>query len=105
MNIYGSPLSPFVARVILACHHKGLKYDVVMPEGGLKTPEFLSMNPFGKIPTVKIGRSTLYKSDVIVPYLDEANTKKKLIPGSVAAAGKARSRKAGRMTAVPIGAP
>ena len=90
MNIFGSPLSPFVARVILACDHKGLEYNVVMPEGGLKTPEFLSMNPFGKIPTVKIGRSTLYESDVIVPYLDETHPKKKLIPGSAAAAGKAR---------------
>ncbi len=90
MIIYGSPLSPFVARVILACDHKGLDYEVVMPEGGLKTPEFLSMNPFGKIPTIKVGRNALYESDVIVPYLDEAHPKKNVIPASASAAGKAR---------------
>ncbi len=90
MIIYGSPLSPFVARVILACDHKGIAYDIVMPEGGLKTPEFLSMNPFGKIPTIKAGGTTLYESDVIVPFLDESHPKKKVIPASAAAAGKAR---------------
>ena len=90
MIIYGSALSPFVARVILACDHKGLDYEAVMPEGGLKTPEFLSMNPFGKIPTVKIGRNTLFESDVIIPFLDESHPKKKVIPASATAAGKAR---------------
>ena len=46
MKIFGSPLSPFVARVILACDHKGIEHSVEMPEGGLKSPEFLSLNPF-----------------------------------------------------------
>lgn len=90
MKIYGSPLSPFVARVMLVCDHKGLPYDVAMPDGGLKTPEFLALNPFGKIPTVQDGRDTLFESDVIVPFLDEKYPKKKVIPASAAAAGKAR---------------
>jgi len=90
MKIYGSLLSPFVARVILACDHKGLNYDIEMPAGGLKTADFLAMNPFGKMPTIKIGRATLYESDVIVSYLDEAHPKKKIIPGSAATASKAR---------------
>lgn len=90
MIIYGSPLSPFVARVILACHHKGLAHEVVMPKGGLKTPEFLALNPFGKVQTVKDGAMTLYESSVIVPYLDGNYPKKNVIPASAAAAGKAR---------------
>ncbi len=90
MKIYGSPLSPFVARVILACDHKGLAYSLEMPESGLKSPDFLSLNPFGKIPTIKDGRTALYESGVIIPYLDDTRAKKKVIPGSAAAAGKAR---------------
>ena len=90
MKIYGSPLSPFVARVVLACAHKKLKYSIEMPEGGLKTPDFLSMNPLGKIPTMKDGSTVLHESGVIVPYLDEKYPKKKVIPASPAAAGKAR---------------
>lgn len=90
MKIFGSPLSPFVARVIIACDHKGIEHSVEMPEGGLKSPEFLSLNPFGKIPTIKDGRTSLYESGVIIPYLDDTRAKKKLIPGSASAAGKAR---------------
>ncbi len=90
MHIYGSPLSPFVARVILACEHKGLAYSISMPEGGLKTPEYLALNPFGKIPTVKDGANVVYESNVIVAYLDDKYPKKKkVIPASPAAAGKA----------------
>ncbi|NKB45450.1 MAG: hypothetical protein GKS03_14355 [Alphaproteobacteria bacterium] len=91
MHIYGSPLSPFVARVILACEYKGLKYTISMPEGGLKTPEYLALNPFGKIPTVKDGSTVIYESNVIVHYLDEKYPKKKkVIPASASAAGKAQ---------------
>lgn len=90
MKIYGSALSPFVARVILACEHKGLDYSLLMPEGGMKTPEFLAMNPFGKMPTVKDGSTVVYESNVILPYLDDKNPKtKKIIPAAAAAAGKA----------------
>ena len=90
MHIYGSPLSPFVARVILACTHKGLDFTIAMPEGGLKTPEYLALNPFGKIPTVKDGSTVLFESGVILPYLDDKYPKKKkVIPASPAAAGKA----------------
>lgn len=91
MKIFGSALSPFVARVILACEHKGLDYSLVMPEGGMKTPEFLAMNPFGKMPTVKDGSTILYESNVILPYLDDKNPKKKkIIPAPPATAAKAR---------------
>jgi|TARA_B110000438_G_C15619556_1_gene565922 glutathione S-transferase len=90
MKIHGSPLSPFVARVILACDHKGLSYGVVMPKGGLKTPEFLALNPFGKIPTVQDGQTTIFESDVVVEYLENKYPKKKIIPASAAAAGNVR---------------
>ena len=90
MKIFGSALSPFVARVILACEYKGLDYSLIMPNGGMKTPEFLAMNPFGKMPTVKDGSTIVYESNVILPYLDDKNPKKKIIPASAAAAGKAR---------------
>lgn len=90
MKIYGSALSPFVARVLLACDHKGLDYSLEMPEGGMKGDDYLAMNPFGKIPTIKDGSTVLYESGVIVPYIDEKHPKKKVIPASPAAAAKAR---------------
>lgn len=90
MKIFGSALSPFVARVLLACDHKGIDYTVEMPEGGLKSEGYLALNPFGKIPTIKDGSTVLYESDVIVNYLDDKNPKKKVIPAAAGSAAKAR---------------
>ena len=90
MNIYGSPLSPFVARVMMTCDYKKLSYDLIMPEGGLKTAEYLSLNPFGKMPAIKDGRHVLYESGVIIDYLEDKYPQKRIIPKSATAAGKSR---------------
>jgi glutathione S-transferase len=90
MEIYGGILSPYVARVILTARHKGLKHKLIMPEGGLKTPEFLAMNPLGKIPTIKDGKTILFESGVIVDYLDAKSKKNRIVPASAKDAARAR---------------
>jgi glutathione S-transferase len=90
ITVYGSVLSPFVARVLLACGYKGLATELTMPKDGIKSPEFLKLNPFGKIPTIKDGGMALYESAVIVDYLDAKYKKKKLIPAAAKAMGQAR---------------
>ncbi len=90
MRIYGAILSPFVCRVLLALRHKGVKHEVVMPEDGIKTPEYLAMNPLGKMPTLKDGATVLPESSVICEYIDEKYPKKRIIPATPKAAGMAR---------------
>ncbi len=90
MKIYGAILSPFVCRVLMALRHKGIKHEVEMPADGLKTPEFLKLNPIGKIPVMKDGATILPESGVIVEYIDTKFPKKKIIPGTAKAAGLAR---------------
>jgi glutathione S-transferase len=90
MDVYGGILSPYVARVILTARHKGLKHKLIMPQGGLKTPEYLALNPLGKIPTLKDGSTVLYESAVIVDYLDAKYKKKRIVPASAKDAAKAR---------------
>jgi glutathione S-transferase len=90
ITVYGSVLSPFVARVLLTCGYKGLVTELSMPKDGIKSPEFLKLNPFGKIPTIKDGTTVLYESTVIVDYLDAKYKKKKLIPAAAKAMGQAR---------------
>ena len=72
MHVYGSILSPFVCRVAIALRHKNIKHEIIMPEGGIKSPEFLKMNPFGKMPTIRDGKIILPESSVILEYI-EAN--------------------------------
>ncbi|MCB2108101.1 MAG: glutathione S-transferase family protein [Rhodobacteraceae bacterium] len=90
MEIYGGILSPYVARVILVARHKGIKHKLITPEGGIKTPEFLKMNPLGKIPTIKDGKTVLFESAVIVDYLDAKSKKNRVIPAKASDAAKAR---------------
>lgn len=90
ITVYGSVLSPFVARVLLACDYKGLETVVTMPKDGIKSPEYLKLNPFGKIPAIKDGSVVLYESAVIVDYLDTKYKKKKLVPASAKAMAQTR---------------
>ena len=90
MDIYGGILSPYVARVVLTARHKGIKHKVIMPEGGLKSPEFLKLNPLGKIPTIKDGANVLFESSVIVDYLEAKYKKNRIVPAKASDVAKAR---------------
>lgn len=90
MKVYGAILSPFVCRVILALQYKGIDHEVIMPKDGMKTPEYLAMNPMGKMPTLKDGATVLPESSVIVEYIDAKYPKRPIIPGTAKAAAKAR---------------
>ncbi len=70
---YGSG-SPPAWRVWLALEFKGLAYDFKLMSfdaGDLKRPEFLALNPRGRVPTVVDGDFALYESNAIVEYLEE----------------------------------
>lgn len=77
MKLLNSPLSPFAARVRLAIHAKSLPVEMV-PAGmwlpsGQKSPEYLAVNPIGKVPTLVLADgSALPESDTIVEYLADA---------------------------------
>lgn len=90
MRIYGAILSPFVCRVLLALRHKGVQHEVIMPKDGIKTPEYLAMNPLGKVPTMKDGATVLPESSVICEYIDEKYPRKKIIPATPKAAAMVR---------------
>lgn len=70
---YGSG-SPPAWRVWLALEFKGLAYDFKLMSfdaGDLKRPEFLALNPRGRVPTIVDGDFALYESNAIVEYLEE----------------------------------
>jgi len=66
--------SPFAWRVWLGLEHKSLPYDLKsmsFSDGSLKTPEYLEINPRGKVPTIVDDGFSLYESATILEYLDE----------------------------------
>lgn len=80
VTLFSMPVSNFGARARFVKYLKGLDdndVEVIHPStlGGMKSPEYLSMNPLGKVPAAIVredGEETiLFESMVIVEYLCE----------------------------------
>ena len=74
MKIYSIQLSNNCRRVNATVQHLGLTAEVIDPSfGDLKTPEYLAMNPNGKVPLLVDGELKLWESRAIMQYV--ASTK------------------------------
>lgn len=72
MKLYTSPISPFGARVSIAAKVKGIEIEHIRPVGGLRTPEFLALNPIAKIPVLILDSgAVLPESQTILNYLED----------------------------------
>jgi glutathione S-transferase len=81
MKLYGGDLSPFVQRVKMQLAAKGLAYEYAPPPGGMKSDEYLTINPIGKIPClVTDSGMSLPESEVIVEFIEDAYPKPMLRP-------------------------
>ena len=73
LEIYWGSGSPFAWRVLLALEIKRIPYASKLIEFSKqqhKTPEFLALNPRGKVPTIRDGDFVLWESLAILAYLD-----------------------------------
>jgi glutathione S-transferase len=71
LKVYGTPMSR-TARTLWMCRELGLPFELVsvqFADGSTKTPEYLALNPNGRIPTIQDGDFTLYESMAINLYL------------------------------------
>ena len=105
MKLYSADLSPFAARVRLAIYVKGCPVEIVAPpEGGLKSPAYLAINPMGKIPALVLDDGTVIpESDTIVEYLEEVFPDNPLRPADPE--GRAKVRLVERVTEIYVSAP
>jgi glutathione S-transferase len=76
IKIYGAAPSSFTRTVRLACHEKGIDYELVPTFPG----QMGALNPFQKIPAITHGDLTLYESTAILRYLDRTFPGPKLWP-------------------------
>lgn len=70
-------------RPVWALEEIGIPYDLVILNPHTrehKTEEFLKMNPFGKVPTIKDGDFSLFESAAICTYIGDKY--KKLVPAA-----------------------
>jgi len=73
MKIYGFPNSRS-NRAVWAANEAGLDHEVVaidLKSGGGRTPEFLAINPNGKVPALVDGEVVVFESAAICTYIGD----------------------------------
>jgi glutathione S-transferase len=89
---YGSG-SPYAWKVWLALEHKGLAYEakrLMFDPNETKTPEFLKINPRGRVPAIVDDGFALSESNAIAEYLEDRYPEKPLLPKDAKARAGAR---------------
>lgn len=89
MQIYGSPLSPFVRKILMVAAEKGLAMELVPTAPFAPTPEFLKISPFGKIPGFRDGDFAISDSTAIFTYLEAKFPEPALLPADPAERARA----------------
>jgi len=86
LTLYHSIQSPFARKVRIAMAEKGITCDKVPidnQKAESKTPQYLSLNPHGRIPTLVVDGIPVYESTAIIEYLEEAYPTPRLLPKSL----------------------
>lgn len=88
VQIIGAPQSNFVRCVRMACHEKGVGYDLVPARP--HSPEVLAVVPTGKIPGFRHGDVALFESAAICEYINDIFPGAPLMPADPARRAMAR---------------
>ena len=94
IKLYDYPDCPFCQKVRVVLAEKDLEYEKVhvdLRKGEQKSPEFLKLNPYGKVPVLIDEEVVVYDSTIINEYLDDEYPNPRLMPED--SAGRARVRR------------
>jgi len=93
IKLYDFKSSPNCQRVKVVLAEKNLPYELVpidLTKKEQKTPEYLKMNPYGKVPVLTDDSTVLYESLIINEYLEEKYPNPPLMPKDPAKKAKGR---------------
>ena len=93
IRLYDAVPSSNSDRVKIALDEKGLSYDrttLVLAKKDQKRPEFLKLNPYGKVPVIDDDGRILFESCIINEYLDEKYPNPPLMPKDPYLRGRGR---------------
>jgi glutathione S-transferase len=83
LKLHYHPLSTYSRRVRIALIEKGIRAELVeldMAKGAHRAPEYLALNPYGRVPTIEDGGFVLYESTAILEYLEATHPSPPLLP-------------------------
>ena len=93
IKLYDFKSSPNCQRVKVVLAEKDLPYDIApidLRAQEQKTPDYLKLNPYGKVPVLTDDATVLYESLIINEYLEEKYPNPPLLPKDPAKKAKAR---------------
>ena len=83
LKLHYHPLSTYSRRVRIACLEKGIDIQLVeldMAKGAHRSPDYLRLNPYGRVPTLEEDGFVLYESTAILEYLEATHPVPPLVP-------------------------
>ena len=83
LTLYSHPLSTFSRRVRIAMIEKGIDHSVIdldLVGKAHKRPDYLALNPYGRVPTLVDGDLVVYESASILAYLESRFPDPALLP-------------------------
>ncbi len=91
MKLYSFPHSPYASRVRMAIYANNLPVEIVDPPGGGgRAPEYLAINPIGKVPALAVDGEVVPESETIVEFLADAFPATSMRPARPLDAARAR---------------
>jgi len=88
MRLYYHPLSSNSRRVLLTAYHLGLDLELIVVDlssGQQKTPDYLRLNPNGRVPLLVDEGFVLWESHAIMQYLADDSPEQDIYPREVSA--------------------
>ncbi|MGH9806220.1 MAG: glutathione S-transferase family protein [Terriglobia bacterium] len=83
-TVHSIPGSPFGRSVLAMLEEKKAPYRLApVAPGTLKTPEYLALHPFGRVPVLVHNGFKLYETQAILRYLDRVLPQPALTPSDV----------------------
>jgi glutathione S-transferase len=95
MKLYDFLPCPFGQKVRIILAEKGLSYELVqidLTQAEQRRPEFLRLNPFGRVPVLVDEDTTIYDSTIIAEYLEDEYPEPPLLPAVGSSALRAQAR-------------
>ena len=83
LRLHSHPLSTFSRRVRIALLEKKIPHEIVEIDMAAKqhrSPEYLKLNPYGRVPTLEEDGFVLYESTAILEYLELTRPDPPLVP-------------------------
>jgi len=96
IKLYDFLSCPYGQKVRIVLAEKALTYDLVnvdLAQHENRKPDFVRLNPFGRVPVLVDDDTTIYDSTIINEYLDDEYPEPPVLPpvGSSAMRSRARS--------------